>query len=191
MEGPGRERKPSTGTRDIDRLLAVHFAERTLFDQNFTPSGLHVESGQELAPLNLNVGEGNFYLKPNGVFFLDGAGARILESVAFKNSGAHPSLAVQSGPLLLSEGSINAQFSVTSTNRHIRSAVGIDEKGRAIFVISREPVTFHELATLCKSRLKCNDAIYLDGVISKFYPTADPQDQAVGDFAGIFGVVEP
>ncbi len=29
MEGPGRERKPSTGTRDIDRLLAVHFAERT------------------------------------------------------------------------------------------------------------------------------------------------------------------
>src|SRR5665213_2555675 len=51
-----------------------------IFGQNFSPTGLYVEDGRELSPLNLRAGAGNFYLKPNGVFLIDSQGAAIVES---------------------------------------------------------------------------------------------------------------
>jgi hypothetical protein len=49
-------------------------------------------------------------------------------------------------------------------------------------------VIFHALAALFRGPLGCRNALYLDGVISRFYlPAQDPSPPA-GDFAGMFAV---
>jgi uncharacterized protein YigE (DUF2233 family) len=57
-----------------------------------------------------------------------------------------------------------------------------------VFVISREPVTFYELASFFQTTLGCTDALYLDGEISKFYPDPNGTSDAREDFAGMFAV---
>ena len=49
-----------------------------IYSEGHTPEGLHVEGGAALSPLNLNAGEGNFYWRPNGVFYVSGEGAGIV-----------------------------------------------------------------------------------------------------------------
>ncbi|HEX6909519.1 MAG TPA: hypothetical protein VF142_03970, partial [Longimicrobium sp.] len=43
-----------------------------MFDPAFTPVGLYVESGETKVPLNTRDSAGNFYLQPNGVFYVSG-----------------------------------------------------------------------------------------------------------------------
>src|SRR3712207_599139 len=64
-----------------DDVLALTNAG--IYSASHTPEGLHVEGGVTLNPLNLNVGEGNFYWKPNGVFYVSEEGAGIVESEKF------------------------------------------------------------------------------------------------------------
>ncbi len=159
-----------------------------MFNPDFTPCGLHIEEGRELSSLNLSDGDGNFYLKPNGVFRVDQTGASIADSTTAScdYSGVH--LATQSGPPLVIDGQINALFPKDSENRRIRSGVGVVDKDHVLFVLSREPVTFHEIAVLFKQTLNCRQALYLDGVISDFYPPNDPNTASTSEYAGILGV---
>lgn len=61
--------------------------------------GLLVEDGRVVAPLNLAEGEGNFFLRPNGVFAVSAQGRfEIVESQAFADSGGLPAYATQSAP---------------------------------------------------------------------------------------------
>jgi len=39
-----------------------------IFEPGGVPSGLLVQDGRELRPVNRNEGKGNFFLKPNGIF---------------------------------------------------------------------------------------------------------------------------
>src|SRR5438045_3145351 len=39
-----------------------------MFKSDFSPVGLFVQNGHVISPLNLADGDGNFFLKPNGVF---------------------------------------------------------------------------------------------------------------------------
>lgn len=160
-----------------------------MFDPNFVPCGLHVKDGHELAPLNLKSGPGNFYMKPNGVFLIDATGPKVIESEKYPGTRPDVRLATQSGPLLVIDGAVNAQFDPQSPNKRIRSGVGVAADHRSVFAISREPVTFHAFATLFRDRLDCPDALYLDGVISRFYLAstahADASDE---EFAGILAV---
>ena len=41
-----------------------------IYEHGPKPCGLTICEGKELAPLNLAAGEGNFFLKPNGVFWM-------------------------------------------------------------------------------------------------------------------------
>jgi uncharacterized protein YigE (DUF2233 family) len=160
-----------------------------IFDTTFSPSGLFVKDGREIVPLNLKNGIGNFFMKPNGVFLVDDKrAAAIVESSGYLSLNLKPSLAVQSGPLLLIHGQINSKFAVDSTNRRIRSAVGIVSSSRVVFVLSRDRVTFYELAAFFRDQLKCQDALYLDGEISRFYPDAHHPSDRPDDFAGMFAV---
>ncbi len=170
-----------------------------IFDQTFAPCGLHVEAGAELSPLNLKDGVGNFYLKPNGVFYIDAAGAKIVDATKYEaqfqpgatqpgeNATSPIQLATQSGPLLLIDGSINPLFATDSSNRRIRSGVGVADDGRVIFAISKDPVTFYEFASLFQIE-KCAQALYLDGEISQFFGAADVTPAHKGNFAGILAV---
>jgi len=42
-----------------------------MFTPDSKPVGLFVENGVEQIPLNLQEGDGNFYLKPNGIFLIN------------------------------------------------------------------------------------------------------------------------
>lgn len=143
-----------------------------IFERGPRPCGLTISSHKEEVPLNLNAGEGNFFLKPNGVFYLDDKGAGVMEAAEFGRSGLKPRIATQSGPILLRQGKMHPAFNATSPNLRQRSGVGVRaQDGAIIFVMSdREGgpegrVTFHQLATFFL-HLGCKDALYLDGDIS-------------------------
>lgn len=62
-------------------------------------------------------------------------------------------------------GVIHPSFNSASKSKLIRNGVGV-VGGSAIFVISEKPVTFYELAVFFRDVLHCEDAPYLDGVVS-------------------------
>jgi uncharacterized protein YigE (DUF2233 family) len=144
-----------------------------IFGQGPRPLGLSISGGKELVPLNLSAGEGNFYLKPNGVFFVDDKlGAGVMKAEEFAVAGIRPRVAVQSGPLLLRHGVMHPAFNENSPNRRLRSGVGVRTKdGQIVFAMSdrenREKgrVTFYQFSKFFE-HLGCADALFLDGDIS-------------------------
>ena len=48
----------------------------------------------------------------------------------------------------------------------IRNAVGVDDEGRAHFVISNAPISFGKLARFYKDELEVKNALFLDDTIS-------------------------
>lgn len=106
----------------------IRFATNAgIYERGPRPNGLIVCEGRELVPINLADGFGNFFLKPNGVFFMDEAsgGPAILETTEYVSRQLKPRFANQSGPLLLRKGVIHPAFQKDSPNRRQRSAVGV------------------------------------------------------------------
>ena len=147
-----------------------------MFTTDFKALGLCISESVELVSLNKISGQGNFYWKPNGVFYVDGSGAHICKTEEFK--AGQIKLATQSGPLLMWSGQIHPGFK-TSTSRKIRNAVGIQDTNRVVLVLSESRVTFYELAVLFRE-LGCRDALFLDGEICGLYaPQLGRTDQNV------------
>lgn len=136
-----------------------------IFDPSRRPVGLHVQRGQELAPLSTADGEGNFFLKPNGVFWIDELGAHVAPTEHYAPKGKIE-LATQSGPILVAQGQLHPAFVQSSTSLRTRSGVGVNAHGHVFFVLSQDRVTFHATATLFRDVLGCPNALYLDGEIS-------------------------
>src|SRR5215471_8271674 len=80
-----------------------------IYSTDFKPLGLEVERGKTLVPLNKShASTGNFYMQPNGVFFIIGKGAQVMETGEYAATRPAGVLeAAQSGPLLLRKGVIN------------------------------------------------------------------------------------
>ena len=155
-----------------------------MYKTDSSPLGLYIENGKAIVPLNTLTGEGNFYLKPNGVFFItkdNKAGVSQTEKFSSRNI----SYATQSGPMLVIDGKIHHAFNKNSQNVHIRNGVGVLSEDEIYFVISKEKVTFYEIAAVFKDYLKCSNALYLDGFVSKMYL---PQKNW-NDLGGQFGVI--
>lgn len=169
-----------------------------IFEPRHIPSGLYVEKGKTLRPLNLKPGKGNFFLKPNGVFYLlkDGQTwqAGVVESGELSQWSAEKKgklwSAVQSGPALLLNGKTHPAFNRQSESELLRNGVGVTAKGEVVFVIT-EGQTNVNLWTFadCFRALGCANALFLDGDISQM--KVGP-DAAVGGhgFATMFGVVK-
>lgn len=158
------------GARDWLASRAAHWEVMTnggMFHPGQRPVGLHIEAGKQYAPLELADGEGNFFVKPNGVFYLDAAGAHVVASESYAPHGA-VRLATQSGPLLLQHGALHPRFNPRSTSTAKRSGVGVRDPSHVAIAVSRAGVTFHSAATLFRDALHCPDALYLDGTISDF-----------------------
>jgi uncharacterized protein YigE (DUF2233 family) len=131
--------------------------------------GLLVTAGAELEPLNMQEGAGNFFLKPNGVFWIDANGApAITETNRFAALALEPREATQSGPLLVVDGALHPALREGSRSRFIRNGVGVDGD-RVVFAISDRPVTLHAFAGLFRDTLKTPNALYLDGAVSRLY----------------------
>lgn len=162
-----------------------------MFHKDNSPVGLYIEAQQELVALDTFTQRGgNFYMQPNGVFFLDEKGAHIQTTTEFRQrpleNRKHIQYATQSGPMLLSHGAIHGLFQPASHNLNLRSGVGILPNGYVVFVISQSNKTnFYDFASVFNGLFGCADALYLDGAISKMYL---PQRRAK-DVGGNFGVM--
>lgn len=152
------------------KLDPLFMTNAGIFTPKVAPGGLYVESGEVKVPINRNNGAGNFHLKPNGIFFIDAAGAHVEDTDRVTEEMVKSmQVATQSGPLLVRDGEIHSKFQVESENRKIRSGVGVVTPNEVYFVLSKGEVNFHHFARFLRDELKCSDALYLDGVISRFY----------------------
>lgn len=171
-----------------ERLLFA--ANAGMFEPDCKPVGLLVQNGAESSPLNLNDGTGNFYMKPNGVFLINAKHeAFVVESSAYTVLLTPVVWATQSGPLLVHGGGINPDFIADSKNRKIRSGIGVRKDGTIVFALSRAPVNFYNFADLFLTKLKCSNALYLDGDISAFY-VPEIKETVPHTFGPMFGLVE-
>jgi uncharacterized protein YigE (DUF2233 family) len=140
-----------------------------MYGEDLKPIGLYVEDGRMARKANQRNGPGNFHLKPNGVFFIDGVRGGVMETEAYLASGIRPQFASQSGPMLVVDGRIHPKFSETGTSFQRRNGVGAPDSHTLIFAISDGYVNFHSFARLFRDHLNCPNALFLDGSISSLH----------------------
>jgi len=151
------------------------------------PKGLFIQGQKTVVPLDTASGAGNFYLKPNGVFYLTTSRQAGICATGQFRAGPGVAYATQSGPLLLHQGRLNPAFRPGSANVAVRNGVGVLPGGRVVFAMSREPVNFYDFAAYFQ-RLGCREALYLDGFVSRLYAPAQGWRQTDGDFGVIIAV---
>jgi uncharacterized protein YigE (DUF2233 family) len=134
-----------------------------MYHPDNSPVGLYVEDGRELARVNTNAGPGNFHMRPNGVFYVTGEVAAIVETRSFIKQNLRVEFATQSGPMLVIDGKIHPRFSQHGASMKYRAAVGSRDPSSVVFVISESEVSFGELARLFRDKLRCKNALFLDG----------------------------
>lgn len=160
-----------------------------MFHPGHSPVGLFVESGNEFVPLDTTSGSrGNFYLLPNGVFYLTKQGKAGISKTDLYQSNQGIQFATQSGPMLLIDGEIHPSLTYGSSNRLIRNGVGILPDGNVMFAISSTQVNFYDFATFFLKH-GCEQALYLDGVVSRMYLPAQGIEQLEGTFAVIIAEI--
>jgi len=70
---------------------------------------------------------------------------------------------------LVIDGALHPRFLRDSTSRNFRNGVGIGADGTAYFSISNHPVTFWEMGEFFRGVLRTQNALYLDGRVSRLY----------------------
>lgn len=155
-----------------------------MYTETQGPLGLLVMDGKTLRRLNRDTGYGNFYLRPNGVFFLTEKGkAGVCRTEDFPEK-KNVRWATQSGPMLIIDGQMHPIFRQGSQNINIRNGVGILPDGNVLLGISAVPISLWDFAGFFKQH-GCRNALYLDGAVSRAYFP----DGGLNDMGGAFGVM--
>ncbi|MEO0404805.1 MAG: phosphodiester glycosidase family protein [Bacteroidota bacterium] len=156
-----------------------------MYMENQNPLGLYIENGEQFRKLNrVKEAFGNFYLQPNGVFYINKDNHAEISVTTNVKDVSDMKFATQSGPMLLIDGDYHPKLNKGSSNLRVRNGVGILPDGLVMFAISKKPVNFYDFATLFKQN-GCQQALYLDGFVSRMYcPSSDVQQQG-----GRFGVI--
>ena len=149
-----------------------------MYDDEGEPIGYFVEGSERLETLNTADGEGNFHLKPNGVFYGTAGEWHVRTTEDFlANVTERPEFGTQSGPMLVIDGKLHPEITQDGPSRLVRNAVGVDGQGRAHFVISNAPISFGKLARFYRDELKTPNALFLDGNVSQLWnPATDRLD---------------
>ncbi|MCK0099503.1 phosphodiester glycosidase family protein [Qipengyuania sp. S6317L1] len=157
--------------RDESRIAFV--MNGGMYDDALKPVGYFVRDEDRLGELDRGDGSGNFYLKPNGVFFGTGGRWQILASDTFlRTIGTRPQFGTQSGPMLVIDGKLHPEIQDNGPSKAIRNGVGVDAEGKAHFVISDAPLSFGQLARYFRDEVKTPNALFLDGNISSLWHPA-------------------
>jgi len=160
-----------------------------MYKRDYSPQGLFIEEQKIISPLDTSSGGGNFYLKPNGVFYITTDNvAKVCSTTDFVNNGK-VKYATQSGPMLIINGAIHPEFKQGSKNLNIRNGVGILSNNKIIFAMSKSEINFYDFATYFKS-LGCKNALYLDGFVSRVYLPEKNWVQTDGNFGVMIGVTK-
>lgn len=171
-----------TGQHQVTLSFAMNGG---MYQPDFSPVGLLIAESVLLHPAD--TGNGNFYLKPNGVFFVRPDGSAGICATQDISRAGNMAYATQSGPMLLQDGQINPSFKQDSANLQVRNGVGILPGGKVLFVLSKKAISFYDFAAYFKT-MDCKDALYLDGQISRAYQPAQQWEQKDGDLGVIIGV---
>lgn len=168
---PYRSLTALAAARDAD---TVAFAMNGgMYEDDGQPVGYYVEDSERLQTLNTNPGEGNFHMLPNGVFYGTGGEWRVRSSESFlANVSDRPEFGTQSGPMLVIDGKLHPDITHDGPSRLIRNGVGVDERGRAHFVIANAPLSFGKLARFFRDELNTPNALFLDGSVSALWNPA-------------------
>lgn len=169
-----------------------------MYTMNHEPQGLFIEKhGNELRQIDTTnpKTDANFYLKPNGIFFIDTLGKAYIETTEeyinhLKDKKSSAMYATQSGPMLVIDGAIHPAFVQGSPNRKIRSGVGIIDNKHVVFAISKEDMNFYDFALMFKDIFGCKDALFLDGVISLMYLKDIDSNVLGGQFGPMISVTQ-
>ena len=160
-----------------------------MYKKDKSPQGLYIENKIKKAVIDTSSGNGNFYLKPNGIFFLTTNNeAHICKTTNYVEN-SKVKFATQSGPVLVIDGQIHKAFNENSENLNIRNGVGILPNNEILFVMSKKEVNFYEFAAYFQKK-GCKNALYLDGFVSKTYCPEQKWTQIDGDFGVIIGVTK-
>ncbi|ABG58016.1 phosphodiester glycosidase family protein [Cytophaga hutchinsonii] len=160
-----------------------------MYKEDRSPLGLFIQNGKTVTPLNKAKGQGNFYMQPNGVFYITNDNeAVICKTEDFINNG-NIKFATQSGPMIIVNNQIHPSFIKGSKNLNIRNGVGILPNKKIIFAMSEKEVNFFDFA-LYFQNLGCENALYLDGFVSRSYLLEKKWLQTDGEFGVMIGVTE-
>ncbi|WP_438422238.1 phosphodiester glycosidase family protein [Aquimarina macrocephali] len=158
-----------------------------MYNKDLSPQGLYIENGETKARIDTSQsGYGNFYLQPNGIFYLTKKNKPVICTTKIFTDSEHIKYATQSGPMLLIDGKIHPKFRKGSSNVHIRNGVGILPNGNLLFAISKEKTNFYDFASYFKQN-GCKNALYLDGFVSRVYLPSKNWNQLDGNFGVIIG----
>jgi uncharacterized protein YigE (DUF2233 family) len=153
-----------------------------MFNKDFSPQGLYIENGKLLSELDTQkTGYGNFYLQPNGIFWISTENKAYVSSTSSFEIANSIKFATQSGPMLLIDGEFHPKLTKGSKNLHIRNGVGILPDGKILFAISRERINFYDFASFFKAK-GCQNALYLDGFVSRMFLPSKGWNQLDGKF---------
>jgi uncharacterized protein YigE (DUF2233 family) len=169
-------------------LLFAMNAGMYLKDQS--PQGLYIEEGKILKRTDtVQKAYGNFYMQPNGVFYItQGKTGHVVQTSDFKLD-SNIQFSTQSGPMLLINGEIHPKFKDGSTHLNIRNGVGVLPNSNLLFAMSKSKINFFNFATFFKSK-DCENALYLDGFVSKTYLPSKKWNDTGGEFGVLIGVSE-
>ncbi len=173
------------------KTLPLMVTNAGMFTPSYSPEGLFIEDGNLLFPLDTggSVSNANFYLKPNGVFFIDSTNRPEIVTteeyilITKKTKNFKIKCATQSGPMLVIDNSIHDSFVYGSNNAKIRSGIGIINNKQVLFAITLDGCNFYNFATFFKDISNCRNALFLDGAISKMYI----RNLNESDISGSFG----
>jgi uncharacterized protein YigE (DUF2233 family) len=169
-----------------------------MYGEDYSPIGLYIEDGEELARANTRSVPAdvkpvpNFYKKPNGIFYVGKGRAGVTTTEAFLAAKPEARFATQSGPMLVIDGEVNPLFIPGSSDRNPRNGVCAPTPATVDFVITEGTVNFLDFARFFRDGLKCKDALFLDGgsASALYAPELGRNDgPGHGGFGPIIGVV--
>ncbi|MEM6475953.1 MAG: phosphodiester glycosidase family protein [Pseudomonadota bacterium] len=157
----------------VDKRTIAFAMNGGTFGDDGKPRGYFVQAKDRMVELNRGDGEGNFYLKPNGVFFGTGGTWRLLGTNTFYSTvGDRPEFGTQGGPMLVVSGKLHPEIAENGPSRAIRNGVGVGADGKAHFVISNDPLSFGQLARYFRDEIKVPNALFLDSKSSSLWDPA-------------------
>lgn len=139
-----------------------------MYHPDLSPVGHYIEKGVEKQRVITSEGPGNFGMLPNGVLCINDQIVKVFETNNYLSSAQNCNYATQSGPMLVINGRLHPRFIKDSTSLNIRNGVSVDGDN-VYFVISNDRINLHSFATFFRDRLNAQNALYLDGKVSRLY----------------------
>ncbi|WP_420572388.1 phosphodiester glycosidase family protein [Kordia sp.] len=161
-----------------------------MYKKDQSPLGLYIENEKIVSSLvTREKAYGNFYLQPNGVFYINKENNPVICTTKAFKSTKNVKYATQSGPMLVIDGKLHNKFTKGSKSVHIRNGVGVLPNGNLLFAMSKERINFYDFASFFKEN-GCKNALYLDGFVSRTYLPSKNYKQEDGNFGVMIGVVK-